>query len=272
AKAYKKLTESNPTPKIVHKIENKSDGSVTDVKVGGKKDIPSGVKLAMEKAKEYAKNKGIVGGSQTRDGGESTSGLDGGERGAFGGRSVEKNVSKKEGPTVSSIDFIGLNFSDKKQGRELPAGLVPVSDPFPEGDLPEVEIIVGDASKFKDAAASKPNTAREDDSDLYKPKVSTWGVFPRPADISKAYGGGRTIQPGHVLETAKDEVAKEKRTRELLAAYKSQIGLNIDPQLKAECQNALQDGDSLMDLGKLKEALPFYEKVMDKLPFKVFLY
>lgn len=32
----------------------------------------------------------------------------------------------------------------------------------------------------------------------YKPKVSTWGVFPRPQDISKAYGGGRTIQPADV--------------------------------------------------------------------------
>ena len=28
----------------------------------------------------------------------------------------------------------------------------------------------------------------------YKPKVSTWGVFPRPKDISKEYGGGRTLK------------------------------------------------------------------------------
>ena len=32
----------------------------------------------------------------------------------------------------------------------------------------------------------------------YKPKVATWGVFPRPQDISKAFGGGRTIRPGEV--------------------------------------------------------------------------
>ena len=30
----------------------------------------------------------------------------------------------------------------------------------------------------------------------YRPKVSTWGMFPRPDNISKAYGGGRTIQKG----------------------------------------------------------------------------
>ena len=32
---------------------------------------------------------------------------------------------------------------------------------------------------------------------------------------------------------------------------------------------ALKDGDSLMNIGKLKEALPYYEKVMDKLVFQV---
>ena len=39
---------------------------------------------------------------------------------------------------------------------------------------------------------------QKEQSGAYKPKVSTWGVFPRPADISKAYGGGKTIQPGDV--------------------------------------------------------------------------
>lgn len=34
---------------------------------------------------------------------------------------------------------------------------------------------------------------------------------------------------------------------------------------------ALKDGDSLMNVGELKEALIYYQKVMDKLPFKVML-
>lgn len=94
--------------------------------------------------------------------------------------------SKKEEFTVSSIDFMGLNFSDKKDGKRLPAGLVPLSDPFPEDDdLPEVEILVGDTSKFGDAAATKPKPVSEEEMDAYKPKVSTWGVFPRPSNISK---------------------------------------------------------------------------------------
>ena len=31
----------------------------------------------------------------------------------------------------------------------------------------------------------------------------------------------------------------------------------------------MKDGDALMDSGKLKEALPYFEKVMNKLAFKV---
>lgn len=32
----------------------------------------------------------------------------------------------------------------------------------------------------------------------YRPKVATWGVFPRPQNISEAFGGGRNIRPGQV--------------------------------------------------------------------------
>lgn len=97
---------------------------------------------------------------------------------------MEKGADKKRELSVSSIDFVGLNFADKKTGRGLPAGLVPVSDPFPEGDLPEVEFIVGDTSKFEDEKSSKPEI-QGDDENVYKPKVSSWGVFPRPNDISR---------------------------------------------------------------------------------------
>ncbi|TMX00463.1 hypothetical protein EJD97_000776, partial [Solanum chilense] len=184
----------------------------------------------------------------------------------------KESVRKKEKLSISSIDFVGLGFSDNKRSRGLPAGLVPIVDSFPGGDLPDVEILVGDTSKFVDTETSKSSRIQEDDMDTYKPKVSTWGVFPRPNDISKTFGGGRTIRPGEVLESAEEKASKLARTRELLAAYKSRVGLTIDPNLKLECEKALKDGDSFMDLGNLKEALPLYEKVMNKLPFQTQLH
>ena len=47
-------------------------------------------------------------------------------------------------------------------------------------------------------------------SGQYKPKVSTWGVFERPANISKTFGGGRNLQLGGALE---DETASAERKR-----------------------------------------------------------
>ncbi|KAK9282617.1 hypothetical protein L1049_010835 [Liquidambar formosana] len=274
AKAYKKSIEPNPTVSIGEKnpvqespgqeIGNGSGGSGSGGVGEGAKELPVSVKMAMEKAKEYKKSKGIVGGSSSE---ETPSGLRGGSVGNSGSGYAERSVSKKE-PTISSINFVGLNFADKKEGRGLPAGLIPIADPFPQGDLPEVELIIGDASNFVDATTSEPKLTEEENSDLYKPKVSTWGVFPRPGNISKTFGGGRVIRPGELIETAEDKAAKEARTRQLLAAYKNKIGLNIDAKLKSECEKALKDGDSLMDLGKLKEALPYYEKVMNKLVFQ----
>ena len=44
-----------------------------------------------------------------------------------------------------------------------------------------------------------------------KPKVSTWGVFERPADVSKAYGGGRRIGVGGFEEDAEERKRKQAR-------------------------------------------------------------
>lgn len=40
-------------------------------------------------------------------------------------------------------------------------------------------------------------------------------MFPRPQDISKAYGGGRTLQPGEALESEDDRAARARRVGEV---------------------------------------------------------
>lgn len=50
------------------------------------------------------------------------------------------------------------------------------------------------------------------------------------------FGGGKVIRPGDILETEEEKSIKEARTKQLLAAYKKEIGLNIDPKLKSECE------------------------------------
>ncbi|GMH21457.1 hypothetical protein Nepgr_023299 [Nepenthes gracilis] len=274
AKEYKKSLISK---KIEHASEDQegelseskseNGGSVSGEGDGGKKKALEAVRVSFENAKEYKKNKGILGSSNLIGESEKLPGLKG-ENGSNLRKGNDENIVTKKELKISSIDFMGLDFADKKKTRGLPAGLIPIGDPFPEDDLPEVELLVGDADKFGNSTPWQPKKASEENLSLYKPKVSTWGVFPRPRNISKTFGGGRIIRPGEALETSEDKAAKEAHTRELLAAYKNKIGLNIDAELKAECEKALKDGDSLMDLGKLKEALPYYQKVMDKLAFR----
>lgn len=96
------------------------------------------------------------------------------------------NKVKKEQPKLSRIDFVGFGFTEKKRYRGMPPGLAPVVETFGDGEIPEVEIIVGDASNIGITSPQSQNSFVDaDNSDLYKPKVSTWGVFPRPSNISK---------------------------------------------------------------------------------------
>ncbi|XP_078446665.1 cytochrome C oxidase subunit [Wolffia australiana] len=269
------------------------------------------VKLALQRAREYKKKKGNVGNQAGSSDGIVNAGASAPESAGISSQSVAefeetkdaiaKAISKggeyelgkrivesggAQGPKavpekttqgkpkalkVSSIDFLGFDFSDKKRDRGISAGWAPTVETSFGEDLPEVEFIVGDRSKFG-PATSKTSELDSDMSDensaLYKPKVSTWGVFARPKDISKTFGGGKTIRPGDVLETDETKAVKEEYTRKMIAKYQNEIGLVIDPKVKAECEKALKEGNLLMDAGRLREALPYYENVMASVVFK----
>lgn len=61
-------------------------------------------------------------------------------------------------------------------------------------------------------------------------------IYTQPLIICPQYGGGRTIRPGEVLETAEVQAAKDARTRELVAAYRRKRDSSVDPELKSECE------------------------------------
>lgn len=85
------------------------------------------------------------------------------------------NVKDIKRTGVSTLDFVGLGFADKKSTTSPPAGLAE-SFAAPSGPLPEVEMLTRDANP----------DAMVEGADVYRPRVTTWGMFPRPADISKA--------------------------------------------------------------------------------------
>ncbi|CAM0955768.1 unnamed protein product [Alopecurus aequalis] len=253
----------------------------------------SGSKGAFERALEYRNGNG--------------GGLDGGGsaplnaspnfgQSTFTSKDGAFGKAKKKGEyEYDDTDFLGLDFFEKKRYQGPPPGLSAALDPFLNDDFPEVEIVVGDPSKFGKSRRSTENqpvddsqsektssstSGEQNDSikveetppssvlqpeedekpESYKPKVTTWGMFPRPQNISKAYGGGRNISLGGETQTAEEKAAKDKRTRELLAAYMGGRNKTMDAKTKAECTEALKEGNELMNAGRLKQALPYYEK------------
>ena len=66
------------------------------------------------------------------------------------------------------------------------------------------------------------NSTDKDGEASYKPARGSWGAFERPADISKAYGGGKKIGAG--VEKTEAELEREKQkdmsTAEKLKAYR----------------------------------------------------
>ena len=90
----------------------------------------------------------------------------------------------------------------------------------------QVEIISVDKSYSTDKKVMDPN---------YNPKVATWGVFKRPANISEAYGGGRTIRAGTPLE---DAAATQARKDRIAAALSRSVTAYLDA-LNLLSKNAL---------------------------------
>jgi tetratricopeptide (TPR) repeat protein len=119
------------------------------------------------------------------------------------------------------------------------------------------------------------NDATEDSSSSssgYRPKVSTWGVFERPNDISAAYGGGRTLKPGQALETPEQKEARDKQYKEALAAYRKKAGLeDVTPQQEAAARAVVERADVLFRAGKLREAASVYEEARQMIPLRTTL-
>lgn len=97
--------------------------------------------------------------------------------------------------------------------------------------------------------------------DLYQPKVGSWGAFPRPRDISKAYGGGRRVGPG---STDQQELEKSiEETRAKLQRYREKVGIDVQSErdYATEINEALAISSRSMQRGMYNNAVSALEKV-----------
>lgn len=123
-------------------------------------------------------------------------------------------------------------------------------------------------AKEREAARERMMEEEREENELHKPKVATWGVFPRPQNISETYGGGRNIKPGQVLETEEEAAARGKRVSEALAQYRKAAGLDIDPVIEKEATLLYEKGEELFKSGSISAAMEKYAAAADMVPLK----
>ena len=102
----------------------------------------------------------------------------------------------------------------------------------------------------------------------YRPKVSTWGMFPRPANISETYGGGRKIDPNEPLESAEQKEERDKQIALALLEYKKMKGLYVEPEVEAMFNEQFSVGEELMKQGSLLLAAEKFDEAQKIVEFK----
>ena len=107
-----------------------------------------------------------------------------------------------------------------------------------------------------------PPKEGEKTEDSYQPKVGTWGAFPRPRNISVAYGGGKRVGAGVKTDREKQQQSIES-TKERLRAYRQKMGIDVQSEKDNEAviDEALQLASRAMQRGSYSIGVSALEKV-----------
>lgn len=122
-----------------------------------------------------------------------------------------------------------------------------------------IDNIVNTSNIKINTISEKALAARED---TYKPKVSTWGVFDRPKDISKAYGGGRVISKAEMDRMDEENEERQKLENKENKQYLTQSML-LEKENETKIKDALNRSRNYMTMGNRKSAVALLESVKD---------
>eukprot|EP00592_Proboscia_alata_P017756 CAMPEP_0194392856 /NCGR_PEP_ID=MMETSP0174-20130528/122972_1 /TAXON_ID=216777 /ORGANISM="Proboscia alata, Strain PI-D3" /LENGTH=644 /DNA_ID=CAMNT_0039188471 /DNA_START=129 /DNA_END=2063 /DNA_ORIENTATION=+ len=110
-------------------------------------------------------------------------------------------------------------------------------------------------------------SAPDEDEESYQPKIGTWGAFPRPKNISVAYGGGKRVGAGvnPDLESREREEQNDLEAKERLQRYKELAGIDCVSEKEniQEIEEALAIAKRAMARGLYGTAASSIEKVCE---------
>lgn len=119
------------------------------------------------------------------------------------------------------------------------------------------ETLITENAPFNETSAENATAV---DLDLYTPKSSAWGLFQRPRDISKSFGGGRVITRAEM-----DRMDDEYNTRMQSGQKAQKIFINEIAKIEDENMDKIKDAVSrsrnLMGMGNRQKAVEVLELV-----------
>ncbi|KAL7536330.1 hypothetical protein ACHAXR_007083 [Thalassiosira sp. AJA248-18] len=112
---------------------------------------------------------------------------------------------------------------------------VPETPPGTSDDVPKASVQSANIASTgeKTSGIGGSWTPKEEPlEDAYQPKVGTWGAFPRPKNISVAYGGGKRIGAGVKTDakSRQESIEREASTKEKLRAYRQNMGIEVQSE------------------------------------------
>lgn len=155
----------------------------------------------------------------------------------------DENSSSDSGSGNATTTATGLDVSLPAAG---PAGWTEYMGEDDGDDETKADAKEGGASKEK----------------LYQPKRSSWGVFERPADISKTYGGGRVLTKQEMDKMDEEWEERQARKDKALEQWKT-TSMKAELQHEDEIKRAVKLAKSYMNGGNRDAAVTQLESVQN---------
>ena len=110
------------------------------------------------------------------------------------------------------------------------------------------------------ASTETAPTDPPDDDDMYTPKSSAWGVFQRPRDVSKTFGGGRVITRAEMNRMDDEYEARMKSGQKAQKLYINEIS-KVEDENTDKIKDAVSRSRNLMGMGNRQKAVEVLEQI-----------
>ena len=104
------------------------------------------------------------------------------------------------------------------------------------------------------------------DEDMYKPANPSWGLFERPRNMSKAYGGGRVITKEEIARLNAEE-EERKRLQKPVEVFMTE-SMKLEKENTKKINDAVAKGQACLHVGDRKGAIKWFESVQNLVSYQ----